>query len=268
MADSQQQQHQAAVLAAACTSSLDNDHANASAALNSPSTSSTSLSASNSSHGQAQQQQQQPKDSRSRWIRIVVASIKAVLFLELAGMVAGPLIASKTRRRRSSSDSAEDSGSDLDPADVLMDYLTGRTSEPGLLLLLHLLLLLLLPLLLLRFMSGQLCCDDMHAVFVKRILLHPTSPHQPPGGNFCLLTNTSVWVPCCCCCCCLLCSGLAALQMLRNDQLSAAVDNLVTEDFAELGVNDRGREIRSIVDEIIQVGSRNTEHSCLQLHAV
>jgi hypothetical protein len=50
-------------------------------------------------------------------------------------------------------------------------------------------------------------------------------------------------------------SGLAALQLLRNEQLSAAVDNLVTEDFAELGVNDRGREIRSIVDDIIRVST-------------
>lgn len=49
--------------------------------------------------------------------------------------------------------------------------------------------------------------------------------------------------------------GLAALQLLRNEQLSAAVDNLVTEDFAELGVNDRGREIRSIVDDIIRVST-------------
>eukprot|EP00882_Tetradesmus_deserticola_P008516 GHRQ01008979.1.p1 GENE.GHRQ01008979.1~~GHRQ01008979.1.p1 ORF type:complete len:222 (+),score=88.56 GHRQ01008979.1:61-726(+) len=130
-------------------------------------------SSSSSSDGQAQQQVQR-KDSKGRWIRITVASIKAVLFLELAGMVAGQLVASRSGRRRSSSESDAGSDSDLDPADVLMDYLTGRTS-------------------------------------------------------------------------------LSALQLLRNEQLSAAVDNLVTEDFAELGVKDRGREIRSIVDDIIQV---------------
>ncbi|WIA30428.1 hypothetical protein OEZ86_000512 [Tetradesmus obliquus] len=95
-------------------------------------------------------------------------------------MVAGPLLRSQTKRRGRSSDSEADSGSDLDPADVLMDYLTGETS-------------------------------------------------------------------------------LAALQMLRNDQLSAAVDNLVTEDFAELGVNDRGREIRSIVDDIIKAREKGVD---------
>ncbi|WIA10372.1 hypothetical protein OEZ85_010564 [Tetradesmus obliquus] len=135
---------------------------------------------SNSLAQQQQQQQQQPKDSRGRWIRILVAPIKAVLFLELAGMVAGPLLRSQTKRRERSSDSEADSGSDLDPADVLMDYLTGETS-------------------------------------------------------------------------------LAALQMLRNDQLSAAVDNLVTEDFAELGVNDRGREIRSIVHDIIKAREKGVD---------
>ncbi|KAF6258936.1 hypothetical protein COO60DRAFT_1068198 [Scenedesmus sp. NREL 46B-D3] len=140
--------------------------------------SSTPASASSSNDGQ--EQQQQTRGSKGRWIRIAVASIKAVLFLELAGMVAGPLIASKTGRRRSSSDSDAGSDSDLDPADVLMDYLTGRTS-------------------------------------------------------------------------------LAALQLLRNEQLSAAVDNLVSEDFAELGVNDRGHEIRRIVDDILQAREKGAD---------
>lgn len=43
------------------------------------------------------------------------------------------------------------------------------------------------------------------------------------------------------------------MQLLRNDQLQAAVDNLISEDFEELGVTDRGAEIRRIVDEIIEV---------------
>lgn len=43
------------------------------------------------------------------------------------------------------------------------------------------------------------------------------------------------------------------MQMLRNDQLQAAVDNLITDDFEELGVSDRGAEIRKIVEEIIEV---------------
>jgi hypothetical protein len=48
-------------------------------------------------------------------------------------------------------------------------------------------------------------------------------------------------------------SGLAPLQLLTNKQLKQAVDNLVTEDFQELGVKDRGAQIREIVDDIIQV---------------
>lgn len=48
-------------------------------------------------------------------------------------------------------------------------------------------------------------------------------------------------------------SGLAAVQLLRNEQLQAAVDNLISEDFQELGVTDKGAEIRKIVADIIEV---------------
>lgn len=68
---------------------------------------------------------------RNRWIRITIAAIKAVLFLELAGLVLGPLTAAGSRRRQKAV--ADDgSDSDLDPADVLLDYLTGRTGRPEL----------------------------------------------------------------------------------------------------------------------------------------
>lgn len=42
------------------------------------------------------------------------------------------------------------------------------------------------------------------------------------------------------------------MQLLSNKQLRQAVDSLVTEDFQELGVKDRGRQIRQIVDDIIE----------------
>jgi hypothetical protein len=80
--------------------------------------------------------------------------------------------------------------------------------------------------------SADLCLFQHHQL---RSLVPPSSP----------AVRIAVHAP----------SGLAALQLLRNEQLSAAVDNLVTEDFAELGVNDRGREIRSIVDDIIRVSA-------------
>jgi hypothetical protein len=125
MADSQQQQQQ--LVAAASSSQSNNDPLVTAAVDDGPQQLSFSAAASSGGGSADPAQQQQPKDKNSRWIRIVVASIKAVLFLELAGMVAGPWIASKTsRRRRRSSDTGSDS--DLDPADVLMDYLTGKTS--------------------------------------------------------------------------------------------------------------------------------------------
>jgi hypothetical protein len=131
MAGSKQQQQQLLAAASSSQSNSDRSSLSAASATGHAPEQHTSLAAasSDSSISPAQQQQQQPNDSKGRWIRIVVASIKAVLFLELAGMVARPLIASKLRdRRHSSGDSDSGSGSDLDPADVLMDYLTGRTS--------------------------------------------------------------------------------------------------------------------------------------------
>ena len=54
----------------------------------------------------------------------------------------------------------------------------------------------------------------------------------------------------------LLRAGLSSVQLLSNKQLRQAVDSLVTEDFNELGVRDRGRQIRQIVDDIIEVRRR------------
>jgi hypothetical protein len=128
MADVQEQQQQ--LVAAASTSEGSSDASSLSAvpAPGHASDQHASLVAASSDSSGSPAQQQQPKDNKGRWIRIVVASVKAVLFLELAGMVAGLLIASRTGGRRRSGDSDSGSDSDLDPADVLMDYLTGRTS--------------------------------------------------------------------------------------------------------------------------------------------
>eukprot|EP00775_Hariotina_reticulata_P011650 gene11650-11795_t len=99
---------------------------------------------------------------------------KALLIVEAVSLVIGPWVAEHLQSRREEED--EETDSDLDPADVLMDYLTGKI-------------------------------------------------------------------------------GLAPLQLLTNKQLKQAADNLITEDFQELGVKDRGAQIREIVDDIIQAAS-------------
>lgn len=68
----------------------------------------------------------EPQPRRGRWVRIAIAAIKAVLFIELAGTALGPLAAAGSKRQQKDV-SDEDTDSDLDPADVLMDYLTGKT---------------------------------------------------------------------------------------------------------------------------------------------
>lgn len=110
-----------------------------------------------------------PHRSRLYWLRRAVQTVLAVEAAGLALALAAGIIS-----RRGEIEESSGSGSDLDPADVLMDYLTGR-------------------------------------------------------------------------------AGLAALKLLRNDQLQAAADTLVTEDFEELGVSDRGAEIKRTVASIIEV---------------
>eukprot|EP00879_Flechtneria_rotunda_P006600 GHRR01006935.1.p1 GENE.GHRR01006935.1~~GHRR01006935.1.p1 ORF type:complete len:256 (+),score=115.80 GHRR01006935.1:133-900(+) len=47
--------------------------------------------------------------------------------------------------------------------------------------------------------------------------------------------------------------GLSAVRLLSNKQLQEAVDNLVTEDYEELDVKDKGKEIRQMIAEIIEM---------------
>jgi hypothetical protein len=56
---------------------------------------------------------------RQRLIRYSIAAIQAVLFLEVAAVVLGPLLRSAPVK-----DKKEEN--DFDPADILMDYFTGR----------------------------------------------------------------------------------------------------------------------------------------------
>ena len=101
---------------------------------------------------QQQQQQQQPEQEadsaagaaaaaaeegsssrkpgwRQRLIRYGIAAIQAVLLLEAAAVVIPPLLPRHSKSDKASADNSSDDG--LDPADVLMDYFTGRRGGDG-----------------------------------------------------------------------------------------------------------------------------------------
>lgn len=60
---------------------------------------------------------------RQRLIRYGIAAIQAVLVLEVAAVVLGPLLRSAPVKSKKKEESDSE---DFDPADILMDYFTGR----------------------------------------------------------------------------------------------------------------------------------------------
>lgn len=63
---------------------------------------------------------------RKRLIRYGIAAIQAILLLELAATVVQPFLSERTKAE---SDDSDDSDQGFDPADILMDYFTGRRGE-------------------------------------------------------------------------------------------------------------------------------------------
>lgn len=69
---------------------------------------------------------QQPR-WRQRLVKYSIKAIQAVLLIEVAAILAYPLVSAPSKSKIRESESSEEQG--FDPADILMDYFTGRRGE-------------------------------------------------------------------------------------------------------------------------------------------